>query len=703
MGTALFIKNMFLNLIKKNERSHLLIGVCLLLVLFFVPTQVDAGVFSFFTSFADSTFANIITGILSLFVSLAGGLLALVGFGFDEVLNFTIINFPDTFSTIEPGVNAAWAGFRDVSNIVMIAMFVFVAFSVILNSSTYGLKQFGVRILIVAVLINFSLFFTKAIVDISNITAVQFRKAIQVKNSDGTEAGISAAFMQSSGITKDISKSSKATLDGLTEGTSANLGKAFVYTVITVIFFSALMAVLLYGLILLVTRMVTLIILMLLSSLAFTAYMIPGMNKQWDSWWQALIKNALFAPLFMMMLWATLNVVQGMTKTTKGKVLSFADVLKEDGSWVLIFNMMLVVGLLYASTKIANELSIKGAGFAKGIGMKGFSSALRLSGVGGALGLAGLAGRGVAGRLTPSRERANALKLQAEQGNLAQRMSARAQLAAAGRLGKAKFDFRDSKIAKNIQKSSGLNLGKGVGNFSDYEKSREKRVGDAADAAGSIAKDAAEAAVRGAAQAPIVDTNTSTREDMKKGYEENAKATKKASDAALQAQREANATQPTTVESGNVADTAATKASAGQKQQTALDEQDAKIKGVASGINEHLRDVINVASDIPSAGGLDDNAAVVAAIEGMRSDLSKREEAVQKVKSPKDIGEEAKRAFLEQYRDTGGIGQGGKGTRNRVAAKLLASMGKSSSDKRLEKIEKQLGDAKKGIDKLGED
>ncbi len=322
--------------------------------------------------------------LLGILITIPAGILGLVGEGFDQVMKYTITDFHTTFSIFEPGITTAWEGFRDIANIVMIAMFVFVAICVILNISKYGLKQFGVRILIVALLINFSLFFTKAIVDVSNVTALQFRKAIQVKTVTGEDAGIAGIFMQQAGLTEGWLTGGSTALKGIIDSGEGSWGSAVVYTIVTIFFFSALSAVLLYGLILMVSRIVVLMVLMFTSAAAFTAYMIPGGDSWWNKWWDALIKNALFAPLFMLMLWGVVHVMQGMQKGGGGA--DFASLVSKDGgSWLYTLNMMVVIGLLYASTKIADGLSIKGAQFAKDWGMKGFSGSLRASGVGLAL------------------------------------------------------------------------------------------------------------------------------------------------------------------------------------------------------------------------------------------------------------------------------------------------------------------------------
>ena len=133
-------------------------------------------------------------------VALGGFLLNLAGNIFDYLLDHTIAQFGALLSQIIGGINTAWTAFRDIANIVIIGMFTFIAISLILGIKEYGERKMIARVLVVAVLINFSLLFTNLITDASNFTALQFYKAAQLQTGD-TGSGISEAFLQSMGAT----------------------------------------------------------------------------------------------------------------------------------------------------------------------------------------------------------------------------------------------------------------------------------------------------------------------------------------------------------------------------------------------------------------------------------------------------------------------------------------------------------------------
>src|SRR3989344_1971690 len=125
---------------------------------------------------------DMVVGLLgSLIISFAGMVSQLASTVFEVILDATVIGLGATLQQfgILDGIQLVWSAFRDISNIIIIGMFVFVAISMILGNATYGTKKFVARILVVAVLINFSLLFTQLVIDTSNLAANQFYKGVR--------------------------------------------------------------------------------------------------------------------------------------------------------------------------------------------------------------------------------------------------------------------------------------------------------------------------------------------------------------------------------------------------------------------------------------------------------------------------------------------------------------------------------------------
>ena len=105
-------------------------------------------------------------------IYLAGLVLSVAGSFMNGVLALTTVDFnASVYTYVAPGIEAVLTVFRDIANIIIIGMFTFVAISIILGIKEFGQKKFIAHVLIIAVLINFSLLFTKIVIDASNFTA----------------------------------------------------------------------------------------------------------------------------------------------------------------------------------------------------------------------------------------------------------------------------------------------------------------------------------------------------------------------------------------------------------------------------------------------------------------------------------------------------------------------------------------------------
>ncbi|MBI5456223.1 hypothetical protein HY969_00615 [Candidatus Kaiserbacteria bacterium] len=425
---------------------------------------------------------------------------------FNWTIDITITRFAEQiYKFVEPGVNTAWQVFRDVANIVIIGMFTFIAISMILGIERFGAKKMVARVLIIAVLINFSLLFSKLIIDTSNFTAKVFYDASDIRASvsdsgslpsvpgikagaiDVAPLGISGRFLKAMGIT-----SFKKTTDITFELAKAqkNAWISLVYGLVIGIMLFLIAGVFLYAVFLLVARAVLLIVLMMVSSLAFASYLIPkyaDAEYGWSGWWQALLKNAVFAPILMMFLWATLAVAEAFASNNSGGTLGQLISNPTSESHVkALFQYLLVLGLLFVAIKFSSSFSSKaGVTFAKF--STGTAASLAAGGV-------GIAGRQLFGRLGASavqsipirqRQRRNAVGALEFNEDGTPVMESRpdgwvrgAFRGMAGRAATASFDPRKVPGVKSGARLAGLDVGKeqGKGGFVQTQEDKEKKL-----------------------------------------------------------------------------------------------------------------------------------------------------------------------------------------------------------------------------------
>lgn len=307
----------------------------------------------------------------SWFLTIGGTLLLLAGTMFDMLIQHIVIDFKGTLDTlgVTGAIDVGWTIFRDLANLFIIGLFVFIALSTILGVERFGAKKLIANVLIIAVLLNFSLLFTKLIIDGSNFTAYQIYKQIATPGAAANQPpDISAGFLKPMGITsvwntydlvKDFGSTTQSAL------------QAFMFGLIGGLVLLAVAAVLAYGCYIIAARAILLILLMLTAALAFATFLLPSMQKSeygWDTWWKTLLNNALFAPLLMVFLFISLLILnqaekKGGSVVNLGAVIGDPTQLASGNGWQIILVYMLGVGLLYASLRLANKMAGTVGGF----------------------------------------------------------------------------------------------------------------------------------------------------------------------------------------------------------------------------------------------------------------------------------------------------------------------------------------------------
>lgn len=327
-------------------------------------------------TFSDCIWVPLMAWLGSWFLAIGGGVLQLAGLIFDALVNGVIIGFGQTLNTLKimPLIKTGWTLFRDLSNILIIGMFVFIAIATILGIKEYGYKRLVARVLIIAVLMNFSLLFTELIVDVSNFTAFQFYASMTNQNSQtgvvaGSQFDIAQAFIKPMGLTSVWQGSGTLTQNiGALTGSGV---QAFFFGLIGGILLLIVGGILFYGAILIAARAVVIVVLMLTASVAFTTYLIPNFAEGeygWKGWWKALINCAVFAPLLMLFLSLSIVILQATNlngATLSGVIANPSQLIAATGgAWNIIIIYIFGVGLLFVSLKISSQFASMASGVA---------------------------------------------------------------------------------------------------------------------------------------------------------------------------------------------------------------------------------------------------------------------------------------------------------------------------------------------------
>ncbi|HRY30817.1 MAG TPA: hypothetical protein P5328_00255 [Candidatus Paceibacterota bacterium] len=390
--------------------------------------------------------------------------------------------------TNSEAIRLGWSVFRDVINILFIFGLLYISILTIVSGWTENIRKRLGMVIMAALLINFSFFFTTVLIDISNILALSFydkmtgcdiptetlgakKETLEPLTSESkinrveyfTDGGLSNCLvnkLQLSGAYKPnsgmIGNNDSAATDIL-ESNQLNLGQKILgYIAIGVVLL--IVAVVLFSVSAVIfSRFITLIFLLILSPIMFGGWILPKLEEHTKSWSKKLSEQLISLPVMFLMLYITYEISGGLLKGTTTFVstdnaLSIAT--QNDTSTIGIFiNLIIVLGFIIGSVMIGKKLGAVGAEFGAAIGAGGIAAV----------------GRGTFGRVGAA---LSAVGQREGAGKIARSL---------GRVGdwasKRSFDIRQAAGAKAGLKGAGLDFGKPAkGADKGYAGLTEERV-----------------------------------------------------------------------------------------------------------------------------------------------------------------------------------------------------------------------------------
>lgn len=250
---------------------------------------------------AISIVANWVLGLTSTLVLVAGIFLSMS-------INLTT-HIGDFYNSI-PALNDVWVVVRNISSMFIIFALLYTSISTILGVGK-NVKELIGKIIIVGLLINFSLFFCKILIDASNLVSLQFYRAIAPQYQvDGLskvssayyDGGLSNVFMNSLKIPKiyqnqDILKSADVTLSI----TFATVGGVIMMVTAAISFFAAAIA--------FTIRTGLLLFVMALSPLYFAAMIFPAAKEKADELLKIFKGQLIFMPAYLFLMYIALRLI----------------------------------------------------------------------------------------------------------------------------------------------------------------------------------------------------------------------------------------------------------------------------------------------------------------------------------------------------------------------------------------------------------
>lgn len=273
-----------------------------------------------------------------------------------------------------PTVMIGWIMVRDVANMFFVVALLMIAFGTILGLENYQWNKTLIKLILSAILINFSNLICGIFIDIAHVFTITFVSAIA-----GTAGGNLINMFKLEQIYKITT--------GGADSQGANIDLDILVGSFATFIFSLLAALIIgaYALIML-TRMVALWVLIILSPLAFIFQVIPQTQQYAKQWWDYFGKYVIAAPVMVFFLWlafatlgtgdivSTLDLKLNETTlaeiTEKNATLAAAGTASAEQSlslsavttWTNMASFLIPLVLLIVGTKMVEQTGVFGGG-----------------------------------------------------------------------------------------------------------------------------------------------------------------------------------------------------------------------------------------------------------------------------------------------------------------------------------------------------
>ncbi len=309
-------------------------------------------------------------------------------------------------------IQMGWILIRDFLNIILIFLVLYAGIKIILSREDFN-QKFIVKIVIAGMLVNFSLFFTQALVDVSNIVTINLKNSIDRMVTQAGDAGMTYFMPTLNYNPLDVITGAQGTnftpkVSNIGQNIAASLGLFRYYmevmpatpesagkistaannlTTAWVFIFLMCFAIYIFfkmGLMFL-TRTIILAGLMITSPIWFIGPFIPKLNGYTKQWEEYLTGQLLFGPIFLIFLYVVMKMINSAAFLQYMQDQSHAGFAVEN-----FVGYFLILGLLYFGLKAAKDyggaasdavldMAKKGIGAAAGLTMAAFSGGATLA------------------------------------------------------------------------------------------------------------------------------------------------------------------------------------------------------------------------------------------------------------------------------------------------------------------------------------
>lgn len=388
--------------------------------------------------------------------ALSGWLLSLVTTAANMAGNFLdyVVQYSLTKNIGSVGaVNVGWGVVRDISNIFLIFILIWIAISTILGLDSFSMKKSLPPLIMVAVFINFSLFATKLIIDSSNIVSLFFYKAAFNQCSNETVNGVVKPCPTISSMVMKGTHLQELWNPDLFNNQGFDSSSIVLFNTFIIIFVGMTCWIFFTTALLLFARLLTFLILMIFAPFAFLGYVIPAMKSQvGGKWWDELTKQALLAPVFFFMFYLISKIISdGVFEFNPASIVGTSGSSLDAATG--LFNFFVIIGLVYITGQITKKFSSE---FGKTV--VGWGGAALGFAAGAVTGGVAKIGRSTVGNLGNVGLKSEKLKDMATSKNVFTRFVGKTAIKASKGASESSLDLRKTQLGGFISKQTGINF-----------------------------------------------------------------------------------------------------------------------------------------------------------------------------------------------------------------------------------------------------
>ena len=299
------------------------------------------------------------------FLTIGGAVAGMGGLFFDLSIDHLVLKMGHY--VVEGGigevVNAMWGIVRDVVNLAFIFGFVYIGLRTILDPGGSGYRKFLAQLIIAALLVNFSLFFVKLVIDVANVASIEVSQLMKKEGS----GNLGTAFATEMGINEWYGNVDGKTLENLGGGGAAPafyIMATLLLIIVGVTFASAAFMI--------VIRFVALILFMIGSPLYFAAMVFPQASKFTKISIPMVLGYAFYPAIFLFLMYISLQILGTSTWSGQGNQLAelFAGEQIAMTNFTVILQFSVAIALIIVSMRVSKSMSLWGAGAVVGTSEK---------------------------------------------------------------------------------------------------------------------------------------------------------------------------------------------------------------------------------------------------------------------------------------------------------------------------------------------